>query len=290
MVEPVDRIFLDSRFREDRGNLWKSLTTKAGGEGSLANSLPLSAAAAGIEIHRNDPVTNYQPTYDLKKSGNKRRAGFKKAKKAFETFIRNLNTLQGPAFEKWALTSIDVDGLLKMYAINVLMGNWDDYWNNGKNYYLYRSVSGRWHMILDDFDYSFGSGFKYGGGHDFSIRNVFRWGKKKRPLMNKILARPRFRAVYAGYLKKALAHGSGFFTINAIRKKLRSFHTLIGPFVKPNQVDVIPNEINNRNRIEDSPFMHWGATPVRYRMFSGGKEDSYLHRRIESALRQIKQN
>ena len=44
MVEPVDRIFLDSRFREDRGNLWKSLTTKAGGEGSLG---PLRSSIGG---------------------------------------------------------------------------------------------------------------------------------------------------------------------------------------------------------------------------------------------------
>lgn len=284
MLEPVDRVFLRSRFNDEKGHLWKCLTTKAGGEAALTNRLPLSAAEAGIEVHRNNPVTNYQPTYDLKCGD------FAEGKKALESFIRNLNTLEGEAFEKWALRAMDVEGLLRFYAMHVLIGSFDDYWYNGKNYYLYRSASGVWHFIQSDYDYCFGSGHNYGGENDFSVRDVFRWGKTNRPLMNKILARPRFRTMYAGYLKKALADGSGLFTVSAVRKRLRSFHTLIRPFVRLDRVDTAPYKLNNFHRIEDSPLMFWNASSVKFRVLSGDEKDSYLDRRINSARKQLQQN
>ena len=132
LVEPIDRIFLQSRFKDSGGHLWKCLTTKKGGEANLTHTPPLSGSLAGREIHTLDPKQNYQPTYDFKSHSKKRGILFKNAKKEFENFLKKLNTLTGKRFEQWITSVMDIEQLLKRYAMLVLISSWDDYWNNAK--------------------------------------------------------------------------------------------------------------------------------------------------------------
>lgn len=283
MVEPVDSVFLRSRYGDDKGSLWKCQTTRQGGEAALTNAVPLPPQVAGMESHTLDPARNNSPTYDYK-SG---KALFTNARAELEKFISTLNRLDGEAFEKWIAQVMDVDHLLKLYALHVLIGSWDDYWNNGKNYYLYQDSGKRWHLISEDYDLTFGSGFKWGGGGDVGGKDVFAWGKANRPLMNKIMQRPRFRKIYAAYMTQALDPANRLFAPEAIRARVRGFNRLIGKYVDPARVDTVPSFSNNFHEIEDKPIMQYGGSPIPYTILTGDTELNYVVKRWKSARRQL---
>ena len=44
-------------------------------------------------------------------------------------------------------TKMDVNLFLKTY-VNVMVGMWDDYWNNSNNFYFYFDGAGKFYFIL----------------------------------------------------------------------------------------------------------------------------------------------
>jgi len=95
---------------------------------------------------------------------------------------------------------LNVDGVLKAFALDVATGNWDDYFYNKNNYYLYDNPStGRFEFITFDTDNTFGVDWL---GKDWATRNCLAWqkGNEPRPLATKLLAVPAFKAKYVRYL------------------------------------------------------------------------------------------
>jgi hypothetical protein len=95
---------------------------------------------------------------------------------------------------------IDVDGLLKAFALDVASGNWDDYMYNKNNYLLYHNTgTGKFEFISYDTDNTFGVDWI---GRDWATRNCLDWfsDSEPRPLAIKLLSVPAFNAKFQQYL------------------------------------------------------------------------------------------
>lgn len=127
MIEPVDKTFLKTRFKNSskssKGYLWKNLW------GSVMTEESYSGDSIQIEDPDGDGLNNYDPRYDLKTNKKK----FAVAKKDLIDFIDKLNSVEdGDEFKKWIESNFDVDLFLKMYAVNSIVGMWDDIGLNNK--------------------------------------------------------------------------------------------------------------------------------------------------------------
>jgi len=273
MLEPVDRSFLRSRYGENMGHLWK-----CGYPAFLTKNL--SRGLVGME----DSDRGYRPAYDFKTHSEERGVLFDDARGYFEKFVENLNTKEGDEFEDWITNAMDVDNLLRLYAINVLVNMWDDYWILGNNYYLYRDKKGKWHFIPWDYDNTFGTSWGLGG--DIENRDLFQWGEaENRPLLNKIMERPKLRASYSNYFVILLDDNKDYFNVQSLQSRILKWHELIGDYVNPKYVDTYPNEQNNFHSITDMAF---GISPFFfYTLLSGDDRRNYIIHRIETAKKQL---
>ncbi|MBC7778182.1 MAG: CotH kinase family protein [Phycisphaerae bacterium] len=95
---------------------------------------------------------------------------------------------------------LNVESVLKSFAIDVATGNWDDYFYNKNNYYLYDNpTTGRFEFVTFDTDNTFGVDWL---GKDWAMRNCLAWfpSSQPRPLATKLLAVPEFQNQYVRYL------------------------------------------------------------------------------------------
>jgi hypothetical protein len=119
--------------------------------------------------------------------------------------ITTLNKPADAAFEALIALKINVDGLLKAFALDVATGNWDDYMYNKNNYFLYhRADTDKFEFISYDADNTFGVDWV---NRDWTTRNCLDWftHSEARPLAEKILAVPAFQSRYQRFLD-TIAH------------------------------------------------------------------------------------
>lgn len=188
--EYIDKTFLQSRFRESIGNLYKcSWPADLGWMGSsqqpykdLINPSPLNERA--YELKTNTLADDYS---DL------------------VYFINVINNSPKDSFESWIEQVFDVNAYLKVLAAEVLMGHWDNYFYNKNNYFLYHRMSdNRFVYIPYDMDNTFGVQW---GVPDIQKRNIHAWGKlsnSKAPLTYKILGVTRWKMAYEQELRNLI--------------------------------------------------------------------------------------
>ena len=117
MYEPIDDRFLKWRkdkFSSDKGYLWKCAW------GASLNYDRDKNCNIGYD-DGNDHV------YELKEADAE---DLPTAKTQLLHFMKQLRDLNGTALHDWLAQTIDVELLLRTYAVNVAVGMWDDYWNN----------------------------------------------------------------------------------------------------------------------------------------------------------------
>jgi spore coat protein H len=277
MLEPVDRSFLAARYDGDNtGHLWKC--QNRGAPADLQHPLQ------NRHIGEKNVAANSFPLYDFKSHSEERGVLYSDGEAAFRDFVEKLNLYEGDEFENWIAKTMDVDNLLRVYTLNVLVNMWDDYWLNGNNYYLYRDSNGLWHFIPWDYDNTFGTSWgQYG---QVVERDVFAWGEERgRPLMNKILAIPRYRDKYEAFLRELIDAEKGLFRVASIQTQINKWHALIEPYVHPDKVGTVPNTKNNRHTISDAAY---GEAPFKhYRLLDGEGDENYLHHRIRTLKAQL---
>ncbi|MFN4914993.1 MAG: CotH kinase family protein [Sphingomonadales bacterium] len=188
--EYIDKTFLQSRFGESIGNLYKcSWPADLGWLGSfqqpykdLINPSPLNERA--YELKTNTVADDYS---DL------------------VYFINVINNSPKDSFESWIEQVFDVNAYLKVLAAEVLMGHWDNYFYNKNNYFLYHRMSdNRFVYIPYDMDNTFGVQW---GVSDIQKRNIHAWGKltnSKAPLTYKILGVTRWKMAYEQELRNLI--------------------------------------------------------------------------------------
>ena len=121
--------------------------------------------------------------------------------------LNELNNIDNPNTDDYKLALeeiIDVDSLIRYFAVNTYLVNLDSYQSEKmQNYALYINETGRATIIPWDYNYSFGV-YGLGSASDvinFDIYNpVINTTLKDRPLLNVILQNDEYKALYEKYL------------------------------------------------------------------------------------------
>jgi hypothetical protein len=272
MIENGDSDFVKYRKKQwgsDVGYLWKCLYN-GGGPANLTN-----ANSIGIESVGLDPNASQYYTYDLKTE----KASFIAAKAQLTEFITQLNTKTGSDFETWIAQKMDVNLLLKTFAVSVLTGNWDDYWGNGNNYFLYFNPNGKVYYIPYDYDNCLGTAIPYWGFFNTGTQDPLNWGKmNESPLITKVLQIPKYRFQYKAYIKE-LATNPEYFNAEGSMRRIAAWQAKISPFLS--------NATGEDMGITDLPAP-W-STEQYYRLLSGndlagqnGQPSNYFKTRIKT--------
>jgi len=238
VFEFVDNTFIQRRFDGLRGTLFKNLWQGFGPADLLEQDLDGSLDSGPIGIERADPPDRetweryhwnpYRPSYDLKEDPD-------------ENGVDSLNALiallnSHPSKDELE-AAIDVQSFLRAMAVNVMVGQADDYWRGGNNYYLFRNPrDGRWTYLPYDHDRTFGIATF---GPDPATSSVLRWGDysdtyAQPMLVISIMNIPEFKADYMRYLR-TLAD-SGLFSRERLVARIRELHSAIRPHTRGYQV------------------------------------------------------
>ena len=185
---------------------------------------------------------------------------FGQAKEQIKDFITKLNTLKGSEFYNWIQQVCDVDLLLRMYAANVALGHWDDYWNDMNNFYLYfnsrDSKNYKVYMLPFDYDNTLGTSHVCGVQNDSGRQDPYHWGMEECVLLYKILQVSDFRAKYTDYLRDFSTVDNPWTGQLQSASRIRTWQAFIKPFLK--------NDTGEDMELRDAPAS-WGNHP-EYRL------------------------
>ena len=187
-VEHIDDEFIQNHFEDDTGNLWKCLW-------------PADLTYRGPNPEDYHPYQSDTHPYELKT--NTEAYDYS----ALARFIDVINNTPASSFADSLEQVLVVPDVLKYAAMNVLTGNWDDYWFLRNNYYLYHEPAvDRFHWIPYDNDNSFGIdwfGVDWTQVDPYSfltIEDTQGGASGPRPLMENIMANPQYHNLYTHIL------------------------------------------------------------------------------------------
>ncbi len=184
-LEELDKDWLQKVFGEKSGNLykctWPADLVYLGTDQQAYKNINSGSATGGraYDLQTNEDVDDYSDLVDL---------------------ITALDQPVDAGFAEQISQKINVDGLLKAFALDVASGNWDDYMYNKNNYFLYHNIgTGKFEFITYDTDNTFGVDWV---GRDWATRNCLDWftHSEPRPLAVKLLSVPEFDRKFQHYL------------------------------------------------------------------------------------------
>ncbi len=235
MIEPIEEDYLKNRagkFADTNGNLWKANWG--------ADFVNTDRSRMGLE---NITLTStYEPVYDYKSNASNLEA----AKTQLVSFMNDFNSKTGDDFKSWLTTRVDVELLLKTYAVNVICGMWDDYWNNQNNFYFYFDTAGKFYFIPFDYDNTLGTSLLMTNS---GTRDVMNWGTNKRPLIKKIIDIPEYAVLYKKYLNELIDPKFDYFHYDKSSLRIRKWQNLVK--------DYISNDTGEDMTLIDQPAS-WG--------------------------------
>lgn len=208
-VEHIDEEFVEKRFGNKNGNLYKCLYPA-----------DLTYKGTNPDLYKADFFG--RRIYELKT--NEARDDYSD----FAAFINVLNNtpLSDLPCELEAL--FNVDQYLKAIVFDVLAGNWDGPIYNKNNFYLYHDQqTGLFEYIPYDLDNTLGIDWL---GRDWGTRNIYSWrnSAEPRPIYSRLMAVPEYRDRYSYYLNEAI---QSTFTSGALGPYLDSIRDRLAPHV-----------------------------------------------------------
>jgi len=169
-VENIDDEFLKKRFGDDSGYLFKCLYGASLAPGSN-NYTP--------ETHEDNPDFSQ-----------------------LNRLIKILDTEPLQTLPDSLENILCVDEFLKYEAMNVLIGQWDDYWSNMNNYYLYFDPQiKKFHWIPYDYDNTFGIDWFNVDWTKVNPYTFYKIDKSKRPLIENLFSITQYRDLYTHFLE-----------------------------------------------------------------------------------------
>lgn len=240
MNETIDDTYLKMRkdkFGSHKGNLWKC------NWGASLNYDRDKNASMG------ESDGSYDPTYEVEEIN----SDLNTAKSQLLHFMKQLRDLKGQQLHDWLGNAIDINLLLRTYAVNVAVGMWDDYWNNTNNFYIYFNSTDpanyKFYLIPYDYDNTLGTTLNCGVQSDAGRHDPLKWGNSDvSPLLAKILQFDDYKKIYIDALKE-LCSSNGPFYYNASIARIKSWHSMIGNY--------IDNDTGEDTKIKDRPA-GWG--------------------------------
>lgn len=230
--EDIDKTWIKKRYSGNQGTMFKCLWQQFGPADLAQGDYDGSLLSGRIGEEMSDPASNaiftqgfsaYHPSYDLKEDPD-------------GTAVADLNALisllSGNPTKEQLEAAIDVQSLLRAFAVNVMIGMADDYWRGGNNYYLYRNPSkqNKWTFLPYDNDRTFGINTF---GPSTISSSVIHWGDNANTpcnpvLIKKILAIPQFMTDYKAYLTWMV--DKGYFTKLSVEKRISEMQGAIVGF------------------------------------------------------------
>ncbi len=183
-VEHIDDEFLNKNFGVDTGNLWKCLYPA-----------DLNYLGSDPNLYKN-LNNNGRPAYEL--STNESIGDFSKLVR----FITILNNTPSGSLADSLESVIEVPEVLKYFALNILVGEWDDYWSLMNNYYLYHDPSKDiFTLIPYDYDNTFGIDWFNINWTDANPYNYPKVASGYRPLAERLLQNAQYKNLYTHFLE-----------------------------------------------------------------------------------------
>lgn len=209
LVEHVDKTFLDSRFGNTTGDLFKAVDG-FGGSNPQVSTFQWLGADTGLYLTR----------YELKTEEST--SGWRKLVSVIDT----LNNSTNPAVS--LPQKVNTATLSRAIAADNLFGNLDAYINSARNFYFYfHPISGKLEWIPWDLGLSFGS---YTGGvnaiETMSVTYVS--NATTRPMVGKLV---NTTALRNEYLRALCLLFNGYFSSTRLFPKIDSIANAIRPFV-----------------------------------------------------------
>jgi hypothetical protein len=188
-VEHIDDEFIQKNFLSDEGNLYKCL-------------YPADLTYRGRQVEAYKFEDNGRRIYDLKT--NEEADDYND----LANFIIFLNTSSDSQFENEIEDYINVDGVLRWMAVDILTANWDNYWFLKNNFYLYYDpATQRFEFIPYDYDNTFGIWWEgILPGTDWGRRDFIEWGHpyEERPLTTRLLSVEKYQKRLHYYIDQTI--------------------------------------------------------------------------------------
>jgi len=209
-VEQIDEEFVESRFDNKDGNLYKCLW-------------PSDLDDRGSEPEDYQHLNSGQRVYDLKTNT------LADDYSDIAEFITQLNHLPNEDFDCEIGQYYNVLDYLRVIAFDVFIGNWDGPIYNKNNFYLYHNTkSDRFEYIPYDLDNTFGIDWS---NIDWANRNIYQWAKQgePRPIYQKMMDNDRLREIYTQYMAALIGED---FTGSAFNIEVNRIKDMITPYVE----------------------------------------------------------
>jgi hypothetical protein len=184
-IEEIDKEWLGDVYKEKKGNLYKCTYP--------ADLAYISDNQSSYKNIKNNPITR---AYDLVTNE------ITDDYSDLVTLIKTINSTVDANYPAKVKAILNVESVLKSYAIEVTLGHWDNYGYNKNNYYLYNNLkTKKFEFISYDADNTMGVDWL---GQDWAVRNIYKWlptsVNEKRPLISKLMEVPEFKAQYSTFI------------------------------------------------------------------------------------------
>lgn len=207
-IEQIDEEFVERRFGNKDGNLYKCL-------------YPADLAYLGNDPDAYKLMADGRRVYDLRT--NEEEDDYSD----LANFISVINQASLTDLPCELEAIFNVDAYLRTMAFDVLSGNWDGYWNKN-NFYLYNNTAtGKFEYIPFDVDNTFGIDWF---NIDWAERNMYDWvsSDEDRPLIERLLEVPDYRARFTYYIQKVMEED---FNSEVLFAQLDELQVMLAPFV-----------------------------------------------------------
>ena len=209
-VEHIDEEFVESRFGNKNGNLFKC------------------SWLADLDDKGDNPdnykhMQNDRRVYDLKT--NTQADDYTD----IAHFINILNDVPSDVFPCEIEDVFNVYDYLRVIALDVFLGNWDGPIYNKNNFYLYHNTSSnKMEYIPYDLDNTLGIDWM---GKDWGTRNIYDWNKhgEPRPIYTKMMGSEELKEIYSQYMSE-LIHDT--VTGSRLSTRILELKEMIAPYVQ----------------------------------------------------------
>jgi len=196
IVEQIDRIFLDRRFTDNRGNLYK-----AGVDGANMSC-------------RGEDRSDYEDQYELKTNEDENDWS------RLIAMLDRLNNTPADEFVETIRDYLDIDNCIRHLAFNMVLSHFDSYTGSARNYYLYDDEpAGQFKIIHWDMNEAFGV---YTNNWDMITQDVVDLSNIEiRPLIRRILENDSLRLVYLDYIHNMATDAASYDSITAMAERIK---------------------------------------------------------------------
>ncbi|RJP65227.1 MAG: T9SS C-terminal target domain-containing protein [Ignavibacteriales bacterium] len=261
-VEHIDEEFLQKRFTDDEGNLWKCL-------------YPADLVYKGSNPDLYKSKSGGRRTYDLT-TNEDTDDYFMLAR-----LIDIINNTSSTEFQDSLEKIFSLEEFLKYVSVDVLTGCWDDYWYLKNNYYLYHEPSKDLiHWIPYDTDNSFGVDWF---SIDWANVNPYTYSKigggdEKRPLIERILTFADYRNLYTHFLDFIVKK---VYNTEILEKRIDSLKSILSPYAEQDTYKNLDYGFTNEDFNNSYLLSGYNKAHVKY----GLKE--FISKRVESIKKQL---